>query len=245
MCIINMTGKTEKYINIHITKSSLMKKMIFSDEKEKQHCSKYLDLKGVAYHVILINLIGLDNDGRIKYKLISDIYKYDKKIRNRLYKFLSAFEEQIRAFIANSFNHGLSTLQLGDSINKNLKSGSNIAFELEDLDFGQLLKIVEKFTKKDLKRMFPKSDDYVIDNLKAIKELRNAISHHRILLLYDEFEKCYIDGIEKTDLISNIKNLVNLIDEYYKQFLIDTINDATNDKRDSTFLIPERFIVSL
>lgn len=245
MCIINMTGKTEKYINIHITKSNLMKKMIFSDEKEMHRCSKYLDLKGVAYHVLLINLIGLDRDGEIKYKLISDVYKYDKKIRNRLYKFLSAFEEQIRAFIANSFNHGLSTLQLGNSINKNLKSGSNIAFELEDLDFGQLLQIVEKFSAKDLKRMFPKSDEHIIDNLKAIKEIRNAISHHRILLLYDEFEKCYIDGIEKTDLISNIKNLVNLIDQYYRQFLIDAINEATSDKRDSTFFIPERFIVSL
>lgn len=240
-----MTGKTDKYINIHITKSSLMKKMIFSDEKEKHRCSKYLDLKGVAYHVLLINLIGLDEDGKIKYKLISDIYKYDKKIRNKLYKFLSAFEEQIRAFIANSFNHGLSTLQLGDSINRNLKSGSNIAFELEDLDFGQLLQIVEKFTKKDLKRMFPKSDEHVIDNLKAVKELRNAISHHRILLLYDEFEKCYIEGIEKMDLISNIKNLVNLIDEYYKQFLIDAINGATSDKRDNTFFIPKKFIISL
>ena len=240
-----MTGKTEKYINIHITKSSLMKKMIFSDEEEKQHCSKYLDLKGVAYHVLLINLIGLNEDGKIRYKLISDVYKYDKKIRNRLYKFLSAFEEQIRAFIANSFNHGLSTLQLGDSINRNLKNGSNIAFELEDLDFGQLLQIVEKFTKKDLKRMFPKSDEHVIDNLKAVKELRNAISHHRILLLYDEFEKCYVDGIEKRDLISNIKNLVNLIDDYYKQFLIDAINGSTSDKRESAFFIPEKFIISL
>lgn len=81
--------------------------------------------------------------------------------------------------------------------------------------------------------------------IKAVKELRNAISHHRILLLYDEFEKCYVDGVVKTDLISNIMNLVNLIDEYYKQFLIDAINDATSDKRDSTFHIPERLIVSL
>ena len=37
--------------------------------------------------------------------------------------------------------------------------------------------------------MFLKSDEHIIENLKAVKELRNAISHHRILLLYDEFEK--------------------------------------------------------
>jgi len=216
-----------------------MKKMIFSNTAEEKHCSKYLDLKGVAYHVVLINFIGLDEDGRIKYKTISDLYKYDKRLRNRLYKFISAFEEQIRAFIANSFNHGLSTLKLGENITNNLKNGSNIAFELEDLDFGQLIQIVEKFTEKDLKRMFPKSDGYVIKNLRAIKEVRNVISHHRLLLLYDDYECCYIKGIEKDDLTSNIKNLVNLIDNYYKEFLVETINDAINDKRDSTFSIPK------
>lgn len=234
-----MTGKTSKYINIHISKSSLMKRMIFSSTTEEKHCSKYLDLKGVAYHVVLINFIGLDEDGKIKYKTISDLYKYDKRLRNRLYKFISAFEEQIRAFIANSFNHGLSTLKLGENIINNLKNGSNIAFELEDLDFGQLIQIVEKFTEKDLKRMFPKSDGYVIKNLRAIKELRNVISHHRLLLLYDDYECCYINGIEKDDLTSNIKNLVNLINDYYKEFLVETINDAINDKRDSTFIIPK------
>ena len=67
--------------------------------------------------------------------------------------------------------------------------------------------------------MFPNSDEYVIQNLRAIKELRNAISHHRILLLYDDYATCYIDGEEKNDLKSNIKNLVNMISTYYKEFL--------------------------
>lgn len=238
MCTTDMTGKTNKYIDIHITKSKLIKKMIFSNKQEEERCSNYLDLKGVAYHVVLINFIGLDDDGRIKYKTVSDLYKYDKRLRNRLYKFLSAFEEQIRAFIANSHNHGLSTLKLGDSIKTNLNNGSNIAYELEDLDFGQLIQIVEKFTKKDLKRMFPNSDEYVIQNLRAIKELRNAISHHRILLLYDDYATCYLNGEKKNDLKSNIKNLVNMISTYYKEFLIESVNDAINDKRDITFKLP-------
>ena len=58
-------------------------------------------------------------------------------------------------------------------------------------------------------------------------------------------KKCYVDGIEKRDLISNIKNLVNLIDDYYKQFLTDGINGAITDKRDSTFMIPSHLIIRI
>ena len=241
-----MNGTIKQYLNIHITKTSLMQKMIFTNSEEKKRCSKYLDLKGVAYHVVLINFIGLNEKGQIEYKKIADVYKYDKRIRNRLYKFLAAFEEQIRAFIANSYNHGLETLDLGDDITTNLKNGSNIAFELEDLNFSKLLDIVKKFTPKDLKRLFPNNDvKNLKQNLIAAKELRNAISHHRILLLYDEFEECYINGEAKSDLTSNIINIVNLIDVYYKRFLIDAINDCVNDKRDETFFIPEHLVIKL
>ncbi len=237
--------KTKKFIDVHISKSRLMKLMIFNNEEERERCSKYLDLKGVAYHVVLINHAGLYQNGTIKYKTVSDIYKYDKRLRNRLYKFLAAFEEQIRGFIANSYNHGLERLKHSEHISGELKNESNIAYELENLTFGQLLEIVEVLSKRDMKKMFPKSDKYLFQNLIAIKELRNAISHHRILLIYDEFETCYIDGEEKKDLASNIKNLINLIDEFYKQFLIDSINGAINDKRDSTFSIPENLIIKV
>jgi hypothetical protein len=230
--------KTKKFVDVHISKSRLMQLMIFNNDEERERCSKYLDLKGVAYHVVLINHILRRNraflyeKGKIKYKVVSDIYKYDKRLRNRLYKFLSAFEEQIRGFIANSYNHGLESLKLNEEIIKNIEEGSNIAVELENLDFGELVKIVSKLSKKDLKRMFPKSDNY-------------AISHHRILLIHKKFKACYIDGKKKQGLANYIKNLVNLIDEFYKQFLIDSINDAINDKRDPTFSIPKNLIIKV
>jgi abortive infection bacteriophage resistance protein len=245
MFIIGMNGMSNKRISVHITKTKLMKVFKFRNDEERNQCNKYLDLKGVAYHVLLINKIGLDNKGKISYKLVSDVYKYDKRLRNRLYKFLSAFEEQIRAFIANSYNHGLESLQLGELILTNLKSGSNIAYELEDLTFNQLLQIVENLNSKDLKRIFPNSDKYLLDNLKAIKELRNAISHHRILFLYDEYETCYINGKPYNDLSNNIINLKNLINEYYKQFLVDSINDSVNDKRDNNYYIPQELIIKI
>lgn len=244
MSITDMTGKVKK-IDVHITKTKLLKKFIFNNEEEKKHCDKYLDLKGVAYHVSLINFIGLDNNGMISYKLLSDVYKYDKRLRNRLYKFISAFEEQMRAFIANSYNHGLESLILGKTIIKNINSGSNIARELEELTLSNLIDIINKLNEHDHKRLFKQNNKHLPTNLQAIKELRNVISHHRILLLYDEYEECYINCKLKNDLKSNIKNLINLIDDYYKDYLTEAVNSSIYDKRDETFKIPKRMVIKI
>lgn len=222
-----------------------MQKLKFANDEEREKCSKYLDLKGIAYHVVLINNIGLDKNGEITYKKISDLYKYDKRLRNRLYKFISAFEEQIRGFIANRYSAGLDSSLLGTKVNELLDSGSYITIALEELSFSELMNVVKELSEKDLNKLFPNVDQYLFKNLDAVRELRNAISHNKIILFYEEFESCYIDGIEKKDLASNIKNLSNLIDEYYKQFLIDSINDAVNDKRDKEFYVPKNFMVKI
>lgn len=42
-----------------------MQKVIFSNAKEKEKFEKYLELKGVAYHVMIINYIGLNQNGKV------------------------------------------------------------------------------------------------------------------------------------------------------------------------------------
>lgn len=59
--------------------------------------------------------------------------------------------------------------------------------------------------------------------------------------MYDDYEICYLNGEKKNDLKSNIKNLVNMIDDYYKEFIVDSINEVINDKRDIIF----EFLVNL
>lgn len=126
-----------------------------------------------------------------------------------------------------------------------LDGGSHIAIALEELHFSDLINVVKNLSNADLKKLFPNADNYLFQNLDAVRELRNAISHHKIILFYGEYEKCYVDGIEYSDLIGNIKNLVQLIHGFYKQFLIDDINDAINDKRDDKFYIKKEFIIKI
>lgn len=221
MCIIAMTELTKtKKLDICISKPSLLQKIIFSNAKEKEKFEKYLDLKGIAYHVMIINYIGLNKNGKVQCKKISDLYRYDKKLRNILYEYLSAFEENIRAYIANGFLNKDMKLKLDKKITKRIKSeGSNIATELENLQFNELLKFSLKLQKTELNKLYPETKN-LKENLDAIRELRNTVSHHRILTIYDEFKECYVEEKKGKDLLINIKNLIQLIHPYYQQFMI-------------------------
>jgi len=95
-------------LSLDITKEDFIAKMKFEDDKEEDRCRLYLDLKGVSYHTVLVNYIGLNENDKIEYKKVKNLYIYDKRIRKILYKFLSALEEGIRGCISNKFCSDLS-----------------------------------------------------------------------------------------------------------------------------------------
>lgn len=51
-------------------------------------------------------------------------------------------------------------------------------------------------------------------NVDAVRELRNAVSHHKFMFSY-EFLKCNVDGVESNSLENNIKNLRQLLPVQY------------------------------
>lgn len=59
------------------------------------------------------------------------------------------------------------------------------------------------------------NSEYCKKNLVAVKELRNAVSHHKFLAGY-KLKTCSVDGFEGCSLIDNIKNLRQLLPERYR-----------------------------
>lgn len=249
MSTIDMTGsKTkEKKLLLTISKEDFLEKLLFHSEEEKNKCKIYLNLKGVSYHVVLANYIGINRKGKIEYKKVSNLYIYDKRIRNVLYKFLSALEEGIRAFISNEYSNNIQKFKrFSRRIYTEIQKGSSLSKELENLDFNKLLNLSKKLNKKHRLDLFG-SIENLDSNLDAVRELRNTVSHHRMLFVYEDFEACYIDGIESESLIYNIKNLYLLLNSYYKEFFRTAINDSSSDRRDSQFKnsLPEKSIISI
>ncbi len=211
----------------NISKSDLLDFLKFDSDDEKKKFKEYVRLKGINTHVDIINLIGLDENDKICAKHVSDTYKYDKRIRNILFTYISALEEHIRAFARDN--------------NENEKE--SFVSKIENKTLNQLIEHISVF-KETFKSLFPNNDNHLIDNLKAVKGLRNAVSHNRLLLTYNNYKHCYINGEKKKGLTNNIKNLVNLIDDYYKDSLINKINNACFEEDDPLF-VPEHLIIKI
>ncbi|XMB72006.1 Abi family protein [Mycoplasmatota bacterium WC30] len=248
MCTADIAGSRllVTKLSLDISKDDFVSKMDFEDDKEKERCLLYLDLKGVSYHTILVNYIGLREDGKIQYKKVQNLYIYDKRLRNILYKYLSALEEGIRGYISNKYCSKLDNIKiLSKSIHKSITEGNSLSKELEDLDFNHLMNLTKKLTAKEKRELFGQNDK-LEENLLAVKELRNAVSHHRMLFVYEDFYECYLEnGTIGNSLMDNIVNLRQLLNPYYRDFFKGAINHSTVDKKDLTFIttLPDKAIL--
>lgn len=206
-----------------MTKNELLSFIAFKNEQEKEEAEFYLSVKGFELHRRILDYLGCDFEkSKIEWPKIANVLRTDKALRDIIYKYLATLEEYIRAFISNKYIidnvqqkfwiDGTSKRQ-ENKIKTNIASGKNLFDVLEDTDFGSLIQQVKNLPDGDKKQLF--GDAYSDNNLVAVKELRNAVSHHKFLAGY-KLKTCSVDGFEGCGLIDNIKNLRQLLPERYR-----------------------------
>ncbi len=205
-----------------MTKNELLSFIVFENEQEKEEAEFYLSVKGIELHRRILGYLGCDFEkSKIEWSKIANLLRTDKALRDIIYKYLATLEEYIRAFISNKYIDnaqqkfwidGKSKRQ-ANNIKTNIASGKNLFDVLEDTEFGSLIQQVNNLPDGDKKQLF--GDAYSDNNLSAVKELRNAVSHHKFLASY-QFKACIVDGVEGCSLIDNIKNLRQLLPERYR-----------------------------
>lgn len=157
---------------------------------------------------------------KIKWSIISQKLKEDKNLRYKLYTYLATLEEYIRAYISNKYqgnihqNFWIDGKAPWNKIKTNLQKRPNLFEVLQDTDFGTLINQVKNLPQEDLKEIF---DEEVgsEDNLNAVVELRNAVSHHKFLLTHS-FKECKVGNMVSDTLENNIKNLRQLLPLRYR-----------------------------
>ena len=79
------------------------KNLIISDE-DKISAEKSLKSKGVEKHIMIKErLLNWSDSDSIEYEKVASTYRYDKRIRYTLFKYISYLEEFYRAVILDSF----------------------------------------------------------------------------------------------------------------------------------------------
>ena len=210
-------------------------KNLIIDEEDKERAEKYLTSKGVEKHIILKEkLFNWIEGDKIDYSLIASTYRYDKRLRNILFKYISYLEEFYRSVILDEYRYKVKKVRWVKDINDKLKEfGGDLNDALEHIEFSSLL-IQTRMLPQRVKNkcLLPKTRN-LKENSIALKELRNAVMHNKFLLLYRGYETCYIDGVDgskSSNLKANILNLISFLPEDVAEGCIRDINAAREEK---------------
>lgn len=226
--------------------------LIINDE-DKIRAKKALKSKGVEKHIQIKNkLLTWSENENIEYTKVASTYRYDKRIRNVLFKYISYLEEFYRAIILDNYIQNTRQVFWVKQLQMSLiKFENNLNNALEHLSFSSLLNQCQKLPEEIKARCFSLNKNHLKKNLFALKELRNAVMHNKFLLLYRGFEKCYVNGVDagkSANLKANILNLIQFLPtEVGKQCAkaINACKENRNNEDDTWWDLPLQLAITL
>ncbi len=197
-------------------------------ETEKEKSIYYLRYRGVDEHDHVRQHLESLSGEKVSYAEIATAFRYDKRIRRVLYKYIGLLEESIRAYISNKYSDRINHIKCSAPMKTNLNKFGTLSTALSELTFYQLITQVLMLSETDKKEVFV---NYIKPNdLYAVVALRNEVSHNRFLLDNKNLKKCSV-GDGNGSLWTNIINLKNCLPEPFRmQFAID-INDCAKEGR--------------
>lgn len=210
-------------------------KNLIIDEEDKERAERFLTSKGVEKHIILKEkLFNWIEGEKIEYSLIASTYRYDKRLRNILFKYISYLEEFYRSVILDEYRFRVKKIQWIRDINDKLEEfNGDLNDALEHIDFSALLIQISKLPQRVKNKCLLFKAKNAKENSIALKELRNAVMHNKFLLLYRGYETCYIDGVDdnkSSNLKANILNLISFLPESVAEGCVRDINAAKEEK---------------
>lgn len=221
-------------------------------EEDEERAKKAIFSKGIEKHIIILEkLKAWSQSDKVDYRLVASTYRYDKRIRNVLFKFISYLEEYYRSIILDHYRFDWSSIRLAWQLKNKLKEHEDMNAALEDILFSDLLKQVRLIKDSiDGCFIFPK-DEYLKENIAALVELRNSVMHNKLLVSYHGFKECYLDNDElskSATLKSNIINLINYLPEEIRETCREEVNDCTkerNNENKTEWKLPQFIVINV
>ncbi len=193
--------------------------------EDKKDFEKYSRARGPQAYVIVLGALGDDVQPDTVYKNVSQIIRYDKGLKDLLFRYLAFMEETIKTYIFRNYD-------LKSDINEfdEYKYAKEINGKVEhrQISDGDITNLYKKFklTFGEIKRFLKNENDITYDeeSLENMRSLRNEVMHHRMLLF--DYDSKYIGNYTFKMVIDFIK----MLPSDFAQYLIDDLVDYTKEK---------------
>ncbi len=222
------------------------------DEEDKVRAERFLTSKGVEKHIILKEkLFNWIEGDKIEYSMIASSYRYDKRIRLILFKYISYLEELYRSILLDGYRFNVKECVWIRDVQLQLdKYANDLNDALEHVDFSSLLIQIQKLPNS-IKDKCGLPQRRTLENCKALKGLRNAVMHNKFLLLYRGYDVCYVEGVDANKSASFKANLLNLIQFLPKEvgrkcvLEINKCKEDDGEQNKTKWNLPEMLVVDL
>lgn len=199
---------------------------------EQTKAAKYfLNHRGIEENIIVANYLKSFTKRKPTYEEVATAFRYDKRIRRVLYKYIGYIEETARSFISNKHKH-LSDLPKNAYDNSRelfIKYKLNVStFKvLSDNLFSDCMSTISALPVEEIRIVFPKLKNQISRRIWALVTLRNQIGHNKFLLNNKQ-----LNSIVSSDksLKANIINLYNFLPSKVKNGLIRDINECAKER---------------
>lgn len=217
--------------------NKLFCKLFFENYKDEEEFNNYLNYKGIFLYKHIYDVF-LIYRNKVNYNELSSYVKYDKGLRNVLYKYLSAVEEYYRSKLINSFD---ISEKINDPYNcsvesKQLVKTSGMTSNLYYFTFSKHFTFTKLLDLLNNKK-YLKNDENI--DLRKISRFRNKVMHYNLIIT-----SFYVT---KRKIEKNIKEVEKNCELIYKylpkpmqncfQKSINKCNHLTNKNREPNLKI--------
>lgn len=220
------------------------------EDSDRERAEKYLKAKGLFFHMqIKKKLLAWTEGETVKYAQIASFYRYDKRIRNVLYKYIAYLEEYYRAVILDAYFDNTDQDFWIPEIKEKIDINTPLNTILEELEFRKLIKQMKQMPDEIKQKCDFWGRTRLNENAEALIVFRNAVMHNKFLLMYKGFSGCFlINGKVGASLRDNIFNLISFLPQEVGEKLKEDINGCKKNRNregETKWDLPQQVIVSL
>jgi len=222
--------------------------LVTIQENETESAEHYLKYRGINEHIEMAKYLSSFLERKPTYQEVATAFRYDKRLRRIILKYIGLLEEYFRAFLSNNYS---TTSELPEECrklfqNSKQKEKRKIVAIIENdgstysllnlLLFSNLIDMIFKCPENIKMEIFD-NKKCLKKNLDAINKLRNIVSHNRTLINCRDFNECTIkENVSGSSLYYNLLNLQYYLPSFLSNSFQTDIRNTKNSgeqKRDN------------